>query len=67
MKPNYTHQITGSHKRWVVGGDGGGSGVRIGSVVGLLIELNATRNPVSQYLPLVCLIYIIKDHCIYKN
>ena len=51
----------------VVGGDGGGSGVRIGSDVGLLIELNETRNPVSQYLPLVCLIYIIKDHCIYKN
>ena len=36
----------------MVGGDGGGSGVRIGFHAGLLIELNETRNPVSQYLPL---------------
>ena len=54
MKPKHIHQNTGSHKRWVAGGDGrGGSRVRIGSDVGLLIELNETRNPVSQYLPLV--------------
>ena len=51
----------------MVGGDGGGSGVRIGFDVGLLIELNEIRNPVSQYLPIVCLIHMMKDRTVFTK
>ena len=52
----------------MVGGDGGGSGVRIGFDVGLLIELNEIRNPVKS-ISANCVSYTHdeRSHCIYKN